>query len=270
MKRRLGLALAAALTSVVMVAGSAFAYINLVPYIQDTTGTLTKAVPHFMKSGWDGSMDYAPVTVYNNIGYGREATILGQAVAAFNAQCSSSHPYCKSLRMNYVSGGPPSACTGAYTNESSTFYTTHLPFTVTFCGTNNGSETWYGRAKVRDQCGVPSSMWGTSSDVCSYNTNYNHHHIIRGWVEVDGADTAGLSDTALKHVFMHELGHTLGLGHRDDPSSIMYYSLSGAGGHATLNNDDIAWLWWIYMNANESCAIGGCGWAWHPYTSKQY
>ncbi len=72
---------------------------------------------------------------------------------------------------------------------------------------------------------------------------------IAGDVHFDEAETWRVgSDIDLYSVALHELGHSLGLGHSDDPSAVMYayYSL-----HTSLQTDDINAILTLYAAAPD-------------------
>jgi PKD repeat protein len=56
----------------------------------------------------------------------------------------------------------------------------------------------------------------------------------------------GISSTRLAEIVAHEFGHTLGFGHSDDASALMYYSVTGLG--PSLRSDDQAAARWLYPN----------------------
>ena len=55
---------------------------------------------------------------------------------------------------------------------------------------------------------------------------------------------ANAQDVDLETVAAHEIGHTLGLAHSDDPNALMFPSYSGP--HRSLDQDDIAGVQSIY------------------------
>jgi len=63
----------------------------------------------------------------------------------------------------------------------------------------------------------------------------------------------------LAEVACHELGHSIGLGHSNDPSAIMWASASGRGRDATLGADDKAGILAIYPAAPGGGGGGGGG-----------
>ena len=70
-----------------------------------------------------------------------------------------------------------------------------------------------------------------------------HMDVARSWAD-DSTDTNSDADFDLYTVLLHELGHSLGLGHSSDSSSVMYAFYSGA--RRTLTADDIAGIQAIY------------------------
>ena len=68
-------------------------------------------------------------------------------------------------------------------------------------------------------------------------------HVDPDWNWVDSA-TPGAGQFDLFTVLLHEFGHSLGLGHSADPSSVMFSTYSGA--RRTLAADDIAGIQAIY------------------------
>lgn len=59
-----------------------------------------------------------------------------------------------------------------------------------------------------------------------------------------------VSSKGLAEILAHELGHTLGFGHSDDPSALMYYSVTGIG--PSLRSDDQVAARWLYPNGSSN------------------
>ncbi len=70
-----------------------------------------------------------------------------------------------------------------------------------------------------------------------------HFDIDRTWVN-DELGNAGAGEYDFFSVALHELGHSLGLGHSDVSGSIMEEGYAGT--HRTLHADDIAGIQAIY------------------------
>jgi hypothetical protein len=70
-----------------------------------------------------------------------------------------------------------------------------------------------------------------------------HFDVDRSWAD-DPTDTTADADFDFFTIALHELGHSLGLDHSTDPSSVMYMYYSGA--RRTLTADDIAGIQAIY------------------------
>lgn len=58
----------------------------------------------------------------------------------------------------------------------------------------------------------------------------------------------GIGSGVLAEILAHELGHTLGFGHSDSTSALMYYSVTGLG--ASLREDDMVAARWLYPNGS--------------------
>lgn len=58
----------------------------------------------------------------------------------------------------------------------------------------------------------------------------------------------GLSSSALAEILAHEFGHTLGFGHSESNSALMYYSVTGLG--PSLRDDDQIAARWLYPNGS--------------------
>lgn len=56
----------------------------------------------------------------------------------------------------------------------------------------------------------------------------------------------GISSKVLAEILAHELGHTLGIGHSDSTSALMYFQVTGLG--ASLREDDMLAARWLYPN----------------------
>lgn len=65
----------------------------------------------------------------------------------------------------------------------------------------------------------------------------------------DASDTTADNDFDTFTVLLHELGHSLGLGHSSDSNAVMFASYSGA--RRTLSADDIAGIQAIYGAAQS-------------------
>ncbi len=65
----------------------------------------------------------------------------------------------------------------------------------------------------------------------------------------------GLNSSRLAEIVAHEFGHTLGFGHSDDSSALMYYSVTGLG--PQLREDDQVAARWLYPNGTVSGPGGG-------------
>ena len=59
--------------------------------------------------------------------------------------------------------------------------------------------------------------------------------------------SAGLNSSRLAELIAHELGHTLGFGHSDDSSALMYFRITGLG--SSLRADDQLAARWLYPGA---------------------
>lgn len=58
----------------------------------------------------------------------------------------------------------------------------------------------------------------------------------------------GIPSAILAEILAHELGHTLGFGHSDSTSALMYYSVTGLG--PSLRDDDMIAARWLYPNGS--------------------
>ena len=73
-----------------------------------------------------------------------------------------------------------------------------------------------------------TSACGTAADGVLGAEDSGGITIVSGWNWYDGANgsAVGTDQYDFETIVMHELGHSLGLGHRDDASSVMYATLS--------------------------------------------
>jgi len=71
---------------------------------------------------------------------------------------------------------------------------------------------------------------------------------IGGDVHIDNGDNWGIGGFDLAYVLLHEIGHSLGLGHSDVPGSVLLPTYPSGGGVPAfaLNSDDIAGIQSIY------------------------
>ncbi|HEX8154014.1 MAG TPA: PKD domain-containing protein, partial [Thermoanaerobaculia bacterium] len=60
--------------------------------------------------------------------------------------------------------------------------------------------------------------------------------------------SSGISSSKLAEILAHELGHTLGFGHSEDRTALMYAFVTGGG--ASLKADDQVAARWLYPNGN--------------------
>lgn len=72
-----------------------------------------------------------------------------------------------------------------------------------------------------------------------------------------GANVGLFSDTVLKIIVGHEMGHLLGLGHSQDPNAMMYYSVSGKS-DVVLTQDDADGMAYLYPKNEFSSGMFGC------------
>lgn len=67
----------------------------------------------------------------------------------------------------------------------------------------------------------------------------------------DGVTPAnGISSKVLAEILSHEFGHTLGFGHSDDSSALMYDTVTGLG--PALRTDDQVAARWLYPNGSDT------------------
>jgi predicted Zn-dependent protease len=84
-------------------------------------------------------------------------------------------------------------------------------------------------------------------DVLAHSTFPNPYDDRQVFLHFDDAEhwvDSISGDVDLETVAIHEIGHTLGLDHSDDPNAIMYPSYDGP--HRTLGADDIAGIQELY------------------------
>jgi hypothetical protein len=73
-----------------------------------------------------------------------------------------------------------------------------------------------------------------------------------------GADISTLTDTTLRVVIAHELGHILGLGHTASTFALMYYDATKKSTLA-LSQDDLDGLYYLYPRREPLGGMFGCG-----------
>jgi len=97
-----------------------------------------------------------------------------------------------------------------------------------------------------------------------------HFNIKVNWVDqFDDAENDAADDYDFFTVALHELGHSLGLGHSTDVNSVMYPFYQG--GRRDLTQDDIDCITTIYGGAGGACDFGtiqGGAWGKNPATGK--
>ena len=78
--------------------------------------------------------------------------------------------------------------------------------------------------------------------------------IIEGNLTIqDGVSpSAGISSARLAEIISHEFGHTLGFGHSEDSSALMYYRVTGMG--SALRADDQLGARWLYPSGTATPA----------------
>jgi hypothetical protein len=87
-----------------------------------------------------------------------------------------------------------------------------------------------------------SASGGSANGVLGcYDAALNEITIIQGWNWYAGADPTqiGLGQYDFQSTVTHELGHALGLGHRADSNSTMYWSLATGMDHRTMTVADL-------------------------------
>ncbi len=87
----------------------------------------------------------------------------------------------------------------------------------------------------------------------------NYHEAIEGDIVTnDGTACFFQNDPSVaREVFAHELGHTLGLGHSENPGALMYANAHNDGRGATLSDDDRAAVSLLYGDGTGSGGSGG-------------
>jgi PKD repeat protein len=81
--------------------------------------------------------------------------------------------------------------------------------------------------------------------------------VLRAWTITEGNLTIqdnvslanGVTSKSLAEILAHEFGHTLGFGHSDDSTALMYYSVTGIG--PSLRADDQLASRWLYPNGSN-------------------
>ena len=78
------------------------------------------------------------------------------------------------------------------------------------------------------------------------------YDIVEGNLTIqDGVSPAnGISSASVAEILAHEFGHTLGFGHSESNSALMYYSVTGLG--ASLRDDDRIAARWLYPNGTSA------------------
>lgn len=102
--------------------------------------------------------------------------------------------------------------------------------------------------------GVSSSRTWTAP----FAADSSHRGTYRAWNIVEGnlviqdgvSPSAGMSSHRLAEIIAHEFGHTLGFGHNDDSSALMYASVTGIG--PSLRDDDRVAARWLYPGSGST------------------
>ncbi|MBW3670695.1 MAG: PKD domain-containing protein, partial [Acidobacteria bacterium] len=120
------------------------------------------------------------------------------------------------------------------------------------------SGTWTGQGGVVGRGGFNrisgSRTWTStfSADGAHTSRTYTAYDVIEGNLVIqDGVSpSTGISASRFAEIVAHELGHTLGFGHSDDSSALMYSSVTGLG--PSLRSDDQLAARWLYPSGNSS------------------
>lgn len=101
----------------------------------------------------------------------------------------------------------------------------------------------------------PTCLAGATSNAqCAALAGDLHFNDDFNWTWGDSNSNAKIID--IQSVALHELGHTLGLGHSSDPNAVMYAVLPPTGTKRGLNADDIAGIQSLYPTFIARCGDG--------------
>jgi hypothetical protein len=114
--------------------------------------------------------------------------------------------------------------------------TTVAPYGVTIAEVTDPTQS-----NVALNMDTTTSLGGYAGGVLGCTTNGSQVTMVQGWNWYAGSDASGIGSNQFdfETAVIHELGHTLGLGHSSDSTSVMYATLGAGTANRTLVTADL-------------------------------